>query len=157
MRGFAPNLLISQPERLPRCDFRDCSCSCSDGHVDIFSSVSLSENRQGGIIRPWRVKGVLPDSVGKIYIFQNALECPETCPTCLVTSVSITGTIISILDFLRISFKSWKKNSNYFSDPSTIWQQSFNHTEQVPSNHIPEESVHVANRASTNFLKTNQT
>ena len=49
MRGFAPNTLISQPERLSRCDFRDC-CRCSDGHVDIFSSVSLSENRQAGKI-----------------------------------------------------------------------------------------------------------
>ena len=41
MRGFAPNTLISQPEHLPRSDFRDCYV----GHVEIFSSVSLSENR----------------------------------------------------------------------------------------------------------------
>ena len=50
MRRFAPNTLISQPEHFSRCDFRDCSSFCSVGHVDIFSSVGLSENRQAGTI-----------------------------------------------------------------------------------------------------------
>ena len=47
MRGFAPNLLISQPERLPRSVIFVIVVVLLllSGHVDIFSSVSLSENR----------------------------------------------------------------------------------------------------------------
>ena len=73
MRGFAPNTLISQPERLPRSDFRDCSSCCcsSDGHVDIFSSVSLSENRQAGTMFEFSSDGL---EVGE----QGSMSTKET-------------------------------------------------------------------------------
>ena len=50
MCGFVPNLLISQPEHFPRCDFRDCCCSV--GHVDIFSSLSPLKTGKPGKIQP---------------------------------------------------------------------------------------------------------